>query len=339
MGALFATAAFAAGPSALRKFQEGMSLAKQGKCGEAVLAFEEAQRIKPSSALLRRISECREKLGQLPEAKDALVKYLGDRSAPDREVVARELGRLEAKLEHQQTQAAIPAEVAVEPPAKVEEAAKPPPVAAVVTPEGVPTLDHRPLTTTVPGVPVPLRVRVNAVAGRSPVPAAYVRVAGISGFGKVTLEQDAVLPEVWTAKLPAQFSNEPFDYYLELLDEAGRPLARLGSSADPIKVTPVVLASPPAPVAMRESKTGPGGAARTFSVITATLAGAALLTGTVVSLNARSTLREYQDGQGPNQNQNVTAGQAESAVKNSQLGALVLGGGGLFLGLAIMAAY
>ncbi|MHB8879212.1 MAG: hypothetical protein ACYC8T_36395 [Myxococcaceae bacterium] len=357
--ALLCTGALAAGPTAMQKFQEGMALSRQGKCAEALVAFEEAQRLKPVVTLWRRIAECREKLGQLSGARDALVSYLGQKSAPDREAAAKELGRLEAKIEAEkgaaqaralaeqeatlraEKEAAAKAEADARQKEQARALAEAQAKASQTPPAAPPTLDHRPLVTVRRGEPVLLRVRVTAPTGRAVVPAAFLRVPGVGGYSRMKLEHELALPELWSAKLPASYSNEPFDYYVELLDETGQPLARVGSAAEPMKVSPAQPPSPlsaaAAPSAAIESESGRG--TRTFAMVTATLAGAALLAGGFATVTSRNTLSQYDDGRRRDNYQEISQGRAREAEKTSQLGAALLGGGGALLGLSVFLVF
>src|SRR5207249_1537902 len=99
---LISCASLAAGPSAMARFQEGMSLYKAGKFKEALVAFEDAYKLKPGGGILRKMAECREKTGDLTGARESYVTYLKDAAAPDRDAVQKELDRIDAKLKAEQ---------------------------------------------------------------------------------------------------------------------------------------------------------------------------------------------------------------------------------------------
>src|SRR5690349_20805160 len=59
-------------------FQQRMARYRAGNCSEALPLFEEAYRLRPAPALLKKIADCRERAGDLAGARAALSTYLAN---------------------------------------------------------------------------------------------------------------------------------------------------------------------------------------------------------------------------------------------------------------------
>ncbi len=80
-------------------YRRGADLYKAGKYREAIAAFEEADRLKPSPALQFNIGQAWEKLGDPEAALAAFARYLRlAPAAPNRETVQKTVKALEGKL-------------------------------------------------------------------------------------------------------------------------------------------------------------------------------------------------------------------------------------------------
>jgi tetratricopeptide (TPR) repeat protein len=87
------------GEAARAAYRRGADLYRAGKYREAIAAFEEADRLKPSPALQFNIGQAREKLGEAAAALAAFARYLRlEPSAPNREAVLRSVKVLEGRL-------------------------------------------------------------------------------------------------------------------------------------------------------------------------------------------------------------------------------------------------
>jgi tetratricopeptide (TPR) repeat protein len=107
--------------SAREKFQEGMVHYRAGRYAEALAAFESAYGLNPAPGILRRIADCRERLGDLAGAQRALSEYLSTPGNPERSAVQADLDRVrraraaaeaaeKAQLQRQAAEAAAKAE-------------------------------------------------------------------------------------------------------------------------------------------------------------------------------------------------------------------------------------
>ncbi len=80
-------------------YRRGADLYRAGKYRDAIAAFEEADRLKPSPALQFNIGQAREKLGEAAAALAAFARYLRlDPAAANRESVLRSVKVLEGRL-------------------------------------------------------------------------------------------------------------------------------------------------------------------------------------------------------------------------------------------------
>ena len=80
-------------------YRRGADLYKAGKFREAITAFEEADRLKPSPALQFNVGQAWEKLGDPEAALAAFARYLRlDPAAPNREAVEKTVRALEGRL-------------------------------------------------------------------------------------------------------------------------------------------------------------------------------------------------------------------------------------------------
>ncbi|HET8734420.1 MAG TPA: PEGA domain-containing protein, partial [Anaeromyxobacteraceae bacterium] len=87
------------GAEARAAYRRGADLYRAGKYREAIAAFEEADRLKPSPALQFNIGQAREKMGEAAAALAAFARYLRlEPSAPNREAVLRSVKVLEGRL-------------------------------------------------------------------------------------------------------------------------------------------------------------------------------------------------------------------------------------------------
>jgi tetratricopeptide (TPR) repeat protein len=80
-------------------YLRGADLYGKGRYQEAIAAFEEADRLKPSPALQYNVGQAQEKLGDVPAALAAYARYLrADPRAPNRDAVEKRVRSLEARL-------------------------------------------------------------------------------------------------------------------------------------------------------------------------------------------------------------------------------------------------
>lgn len=80
-------------------YRRGADLYRAGRYREAIAAFEEADRLKPSPALQFNVGQAWEKLGDPAAALAAFARYLRlDPAAPNREVVEKTVRTLEGRL-------------------------------------------------------------------------------------------------------------------------------------------------------------------------------------------------------------------------------------------------
>jgi tetratricopeptide (TPR) repeat protein len=94
-------AAAAPDPAAAARaaYRRGADLYRAGRYREAIAAFEEADRLKPSPALQFNVGQAWEKLGDPAAALAAFARYLRlDPAAPNRAAVERTVRTLEARL-------------------------------------------------------------------------------------------------------------------------------------------------------------------------------------------------------------------------------------------------
>jgi hypothetical protein len=80
-------------------YKRGADLYAQGRWREAIVAFEEADRLKPSPRLQFNVGQAYEKLGDLPAALAAFARYLrADPGAANRDAVEKQVRSLESRL-------------------------------------------------------------------------------------------------------------------------------------------------------------------------------------------------------------------------------------------------
>ncbi len=80
-------------------YKRGADLYSQGRWREAIVAFEEADRLKPSPRLQFNVGQAYEKLGDVPAALAAFARYLrADPGASNREAVEKQVRSLESRL-------------------------------------------------------------------------------------------------------------------------------------------------------------------------------------------------------------------------------------------------
>ncbi|MFZ5471391.1 MAG: tetratricopeptide repeat protein [Myxococcota bacterium] len=329
-------------PAAMAKFQEGMGHYQAGRCREALVAFEDAAKVRRSSGLLRRIAECRQKLGELVPAREAWRQYLADKSIPDRETAQKELSQVEAAIAEEEkaarAQAQEKARLEAEEKARQEAEAR---AKAVASPPSTPraSFDHRPLQVVPRGETPVLKVRVTA-EGVVASPALHVRLPGMEGYSAFRLEPVEGTPGLFTARLPPAH-GEGFDYFLTLADDTGQVLMAMGSAGEPLHVvvSGAVTVSPVAVSAPAPAEGGKWSMGRSVGVAAGVVGVAAVVAGAVMAVSAQDTLANYRQGQKPDQFQEVTEQDARSAVARSHVALVLLGGGAGAAGLGFVLAF
>lgn len=278
-----------------------------GRCKEALVAFEEVVKARPAPGVLRKVAECRTKLAQWKEAQQAWRAYLALDSIADRSEASGELVKVEAA----QAQA---------------QARKAPPPAELPA-----SLDHTPLMSIRAGNAPVLMARV---AQGKAVPRLRARLAGLQGFASFQFEPAKGSSDLFAAQLPAV--SEPFDYFVELVDESGRAAAFAGSATQPFHVS---LKDSPTEVAASSSTQPKSGVARTLGVALGVLGGAAASIGVLLTVSSQDKLGQYRAADQKDVYQEVRFDEAKSAVTESQVGLALLGAGLLCAGIGFTVAF
>jgi hypothetical protein len=124
-----------------------------------------------------------------------------------------------------------------------------------------PRIDHKPATRAARGEPVEIRARIVSVSGKAVYqPTVFLRVAGITGFSRVTMTPIPQMKDLFIAEIPASLAAGDFDYYIEAFDEDGNGPARAGTPEKPIHVAVGAGATQrPPPPPFEEATGGQGG--------------------------------------------------------------------------------
>jgi tetratricopeptide (TPR) repeat protein len=85
-------------------FQKGDKDYAEGRYDDALTEFQEAYDLSGRAQLLFNISNALERLGRLPEAVDALEKYLASGKAKDKDVVQKRLANLKKRVEEKKAE-------------------------------------------------------------------------------------------------------------------------------------------------------------------------------------------------------------------------------------------
>lgn len=175
LAALPARAAPDATTKARAAFQAAQQLYTQGRFGDALEKFEEAQTLKAHPVIVFNIARCHEQLGALAKALEGYRTYLKQLpSAPDRDAVRASMASLEKRLK----KSAQPVTVSVEPAesvVKIDGKRVLPAPDAVELPDGEHQLEvtapgHEPLrrSFTLSGKPLELSVALRALVADAP---------------------------------------------------------------------------------------------------------------------------------------------------------------------------
>ncbi len=126
-----------------------------------------------------------------------------------------------------------------------------------------PVIDHQPTARAARGQPLEIQARITSVSGKAIYePTVLVRVAGISGFSRVSMHRVAGSSDVYAAEVPAALTTGDFDYYIEAFDEDGNGPGRAGTPEYPLHVAvggSGAATPPPPPVTAQPAQTQPAG--------------------------------------------------------------------------------